>query len=100
MSLMNPSIIAAFLGRVIRAFNNSSAFNEASAKTLNELGISRFHHMVNMLIRRGHITKTGDGRYYMNKAYYESWKRRTRFVLPIVISIIVIGVILTLIFTR
>ena len=51
-------------------------------------------------MRKGHIKKTDDGRYYMVRSYYEAHERRKKIVLPIVLGVIAIGAVLALLFAK
>ena len=96
--IVNPALV--IRGRIIRALGNANAFNEVGAKSLAELGLSRFHFMINVLVRRGVIMRTGDDRYYISRDYYESRMRMKKIVLPILIGVIIIGAILAVIYSR
>jgi len=84
--------VAAMHGRILRAFAKANAFSEAEAKSLEELGLPFEFGPFKRLIKRGAIIKTADGKFYMNRTYYDARMQRRKILLPIAGGIL-IGVI-------
>jgi len=93
--------IAAMHGRIIRAFAGMGAFNEAGAKSLDELGL-RFYArgIFRRMERRGIIIKTNDDRYYLDKDYYDARVKRLNVVRPIALILLAVVIICLIIFIR
>ena len=93
--------VAAMRGKIIRAFAEMNAFNEAGAKTLDELGLRFFAHgMFTRMKQRGIIIKTNDGRYYLDKDYYDARMRRLNIVRPIVFILLAVVIVWIILFNR
>jgi len=79
--------VAAVRGRIIRCFAKANAFSEETAICGEALGRRRRFGMFKRMEKRSVIIETGDGRYYMNKAFYDAHMKRVRIVLPIALAI-------------
>lgn len=88
--------VVAIRGKILRAFANANAFSEAEAKSIEELGLPFEYGMFKRMIKRGNIIKTVDGRFYMNRTYYNTRLQRRKIVLSIAGGIL-IGVIIWII---
>ena len=103
---MNAGVmIAAIHGRIIRAFAGVDAFNEAEAKSLDELNLRLFARgMFRRMEQRGIIIKTNDERYYLDKEYYDTLMRRLKIIRPVAIILMVLALVVVIIcvivFTR
>ena len=102
-----PMVPAIIIGTIRRRFAKAGAYSETEAKSLDELGFrTRFRPdlsnspLFRRLIRKGQISKTGDGRYYMSRTYYEALERRKKIVIPIVLGALVIVGVLALLFAK
>jgi len=85
--------VAAMHGRILRAFAKTNAFSEAEAKSIDELGLPFEFGLFKRLIKRGAIIKTADGKFYMNRAYYDARMQQRKIVFPILGGILVVGII-------
>jgi len=93
--------VAAMRGRIIRAFAEMEAFDEAGAKSLDELNLRFYAHgMFTRMEQRGIIIKTNDDRYYLDKEYYDSRMRRLSIVRPIALFLLVVVIALIIVFNR
>jgi hypothetical protein len=96
------SAVAAMRGRIFRAFAKANAFSETDAKNIAELGLRPVGPVgiFNRMVQNGNIIKTADGRFYMDKAFYDAHVQRRKIVLPILAGVFVvcgiIGIILYL----
>jgi len=101
---MGGGAVAAARGRIVRAFARANAFDEAGAKSLEDLGLLFFARgMFARMARRGVIRGTADGRYYMDRGYYEARARRLRIVRPaalVLLAAVVVVVLCMAIFAR
>jgi len=88
------TVVAAIRGKIIRAFAHANAFNEADAKNLTELGLRPGYGIFRRMIQKGNIMETSDGRFYMDKVFYEAYLRRKRIVIPIGLALCAIGAII------
>lgn len=93
--------VAAMRGRIIRAFANTGSFNEAEAKSLEELGLHFFARgMFMRMEQRGIIIRTKDNKFYMDRSYYDALIRRRRIVLPIVFIFVAVLVAFLIVYSR
>jgi hypothetical protein len=92
--------VAAISGRIIRAFANAHAFSEAEAKSTKELGLHIIEHSVIFLrlVQRGKIIKTADGRFYMDRAFYDTRMRRRKIILPVLCGISICVIIMAILY--
>ena len=81
--------VAAIKGKIIRVFGNANAFSEANALSVEELGLRRNFGLLKIMVRRGQIIETADGKFYMDRAYYDAHMQRIKIILPIVLAIVV-----------
>jgi hypothetical protein len=90
--------IAAINGRIIRAFANAHAFSEAEAKSVKELGLQIIEHgaIFQRLVQRGKIIKTADGRFYMDRAFYDTRMRRRKIMLPVLCGVSICVIVMAL----
>ena len=89
--------VAARRARIVRAFARCGAFNEASARSLEELGLYFGGRLIfRRMLQRGIIIETNDGRYYMDQGYYEARMRRLSIVRPVAIGVVALLLIFTL----
>jgi len=93
--------VAAIHGKIVRAFANANAFSEPEAKSKEELGLRRHGRgMFQRMVQRGDIIETADGRYYMDKAYYDARMRKKRIAIPILLGVAVCAIIWAIISFR
>ena len=79
---------AAIRGKIIRAFGNANAFSEADALSVEGLGLRRKYRIFIIMVKRGKIIETSDGRFYMDRAYFDAHMRRKKIMLPIALTIL------------
>ena len=83
--------VAAMRGRIIRAFVNAGAFSEAEAKSLDQLGLYSYAHgMFRRMEESGVILQTNNGRYYLDREYYEAREKRKKIIIPIAIALLIV----------
>ena len=80
--------VAAIKGRIIHAFGNANAFNEARALSIQELGLHRNSGLFKIMVQRGEIIETTDSKYYMDKAFYDAHISRVKIVLPVALALL------------
>jgi hypothetical protein len=93
------SAAAAVRGRIIRAFVKADAFSENEAKNIEELGLQRVKRGIfKRMVQRGNIIETTDGRFYMNRTYYDAHIQRRKIVLSVLGGVAIGVTILAIIY--
>jgi hypothetical protein len=94
------SAVIVIRNKIIRAFVNANVFSEAEAKNIEGLGLQHYvgRGVFKRMVQRGNIIETADGRFYLNRTYYDTRVRLRKIVLPILSGIAIGAIILGIIY--
>lgn len=87
-----PAIVAARQRATVRKFQTAGADAEASARTLDELGV-REDHLLGRLMKAGAVVKTSDGRYFLSADGWAHWQRKARIGVAVALLAVLLGVL-------
>ena len=84
-----PTVILLVLAwrvrKTLKLFQAAGALAPESAQPLAALGVRR-SPALRILKRHGVLVDVGDGRYYLDTAAHERWRRRRRKILAVVLG--------------
>lgn len=85
--------------KIIRSFNQAAAHSPETARSLQDLGITR-GHMFNRMIKGGVIKEHPDGRLWLDQGADAAFHRRALMAVAIAVGVAAVAVVVMVLLAR